>query len=81
MDNQQLVELTAEIVSAHVSNNQVELAEVGNLVAQVHAALSGLGADGLGTRLDQARSSDLHGVRGEAEDAQAPPPNGPWDVA
>jgi predicted transcriptional regulator len=43
MENQQLVELTAEIVAAHVSNNPVALGEVGNLVSQVHAALSALG--------------------------------------
>jgi predicted transcriptional regulator len=39
-----LVELTADIVSAHVSNNSVAIGDVANLVQQVHQALSSLGA-------------------------------------
>ena len=38
-----LVELTAEIVSAHVSNNSVAVGDVANLVQQVHGALAALG--------------------------------------
>ena len=45
MDNQHLVELTAEIVCAHVAKNQVEVDQVGSLVQQVHAALSSLGQE------------------------------------
>ena len=45
MENQQLVELTADIVSAHVANNTVALGEVANLVQQVHQALASLGQD------------------------------------
>jgi predicted transcriptional regulator len=33
------IELTANIVSAYVSNNSVPSAEIGNLIGQVHAAL------------------------------------------
>ena len=34
------IELTAEIVSAYVSNNTVSVAEIPSLISQVHAALS-----------------------------------------
>ncbi|AXK80832.1 MucR family transcriptional regulator [Pseudolabrys taiwanensis] len=34
------IELTAEIVSAYVSNNTVSASEIPNLINQVHAALS-----------------------------------------
>lgn len=44
MDNAQLIELTADIVSAHVANNTVGLGDVGDLVAQVHLALASIGA-------------------------------------
>ncbi|MDO6415380.1 MucR family transcriptional regulator [Sphingomonas sp. BIUV-7] len=39
----ELVTLTADIVSAHVANNAVHAGEIGTLIATVHAALSGLG--------------------------------------
>jgi predicted transcriptional regulator len=42
-EQNQLIELTADIVSAHVSNNTVSLSDVASLVQQVHQALSGLG--------------------------------------
>lgn len=38
----QLIELTADIVAAHLSNNQVAANDVGNLVRQVHEALGRL---------------------------------------
>jgi predicted transcriptional regulator len=38
-----LINLTADIVSAHVSNNSVAVNDLPNLIANVHAALSGLG--------------------------------------
>ncbi|KKW91075.1 MULTISPECIES: MucR family transcriptional regulator [Sphingobium] len=38
-----LITLTADIVSAHLSNNMVPVPEVAGLIAQVHGALSGLG--------------------------------------
>ena len=44
MTNEQLVELTADIVSAHVANNTVSVSDVANLVQRVHEALASLGA-------------------------------------
>jgi predicted transcriptional regulator len=38
-----LITLTADIVSAHVSHNNVALGEVSGLIRQVHAALAQLG--------------------------------------
>jgi predicted transcriptional regulator len=38
----ELLSLTADIVAAHVANNRVATNEVSDLIAQVHAALSGL---------------------------------------
>ena len=38
-----LITLTADIVSAHVSNNDVRVTDVPGLIATVHQALSGLG--------------------------------------
>ncbi|BBF68803.1 MucR family transcriptional regulator [Sphingomonas bisphenolicum] len=38
-----LIALTADIVAAHVSNNSVSVGDVAGLIANVHAALSGLG--------------------------------------
>jgi predicted transcriptional regulator len=43
-DNNELITLTADIVSAHVSHNNVAVGDVANLVQRVHEALSGLGA-------------------------------------
>jgi predicted transcriptional regulator len=43
MKNEQLVELTADIVSAHVANNTVSVSDVANLVQRVHEALASLG--------------------------------------
>jgi predicted transcriptional regulator len=38
--NGNFIELTAEIVSAYVSNNTVPAGEISSLISQVHAALS-----------------------------------------
>ena len=38
--NGNFIELTAEIVSAYVSNNTVPAAEIPGLINQVHAALA-----------------------------------------
>ena len=43
-NNQELVTLTADIVSAHVSNNSVPTAEVGALIQSVYGALQALGS-------------------------------------
>lgn len=37
-----LVTLTADIVSAHVSNNSVSVGDVSTLISSVYAALTGL---------------------------------------
>jgi predicted transcriptional regulator len=44
-DDNELVHLTADIVSAHVANNNVACGEVGALISAVYGALSGLGAE------------------------------------
>lgn len=44
MDNQEtLLELTADIVGAHVSNNRVDPGRLRDLISSVYASLSGLG--------------------------------------
>jgi predicted transcriptional regulator len=40
-----LITLTSDIVSAHVANNDVEVADVPTLIRAVHTALSGLGVE------------------------------------
>jgi len=42
VDNETLVTLTADIAAAFVSNNRVPTSGVGEVIASVHAALSGL---------------------------------------
>lgn len=42
MENEKLVELTADIVSAHVVNNTVSVGDMATLVQRVYEALSGL---------------------------------------
>lgn len=41
-DNESLATLTADIVSAHVSNNSVAISDLPLLIQNVHAALAGL---------------------------------------
>jgi predicted transcriptional regulator len=43
MEGQNLVELTADIVAAHVSNNHVSVGDVSTLIEKVHEALALLG--------------------------------------
>jgi predicted transcriptional regulator len=40
-----LLELTSDIVSSHVTNNSVPVSDLPNLIRQVHHALSGLGQE------------------------------------
>jgi predicted transcriptional regulator len=40
----QLIELTADIVAAYVSNNPVPVGELAGLIAQIHSSISNLGA-------------------------------------
>lgn len=42
--NETLLTLTADIVAAHVSNNNVALADLATMIERVHGALAGLGA-------------------------------------
>lgn len=42
--NETLITLTSDIVAAHVSNNDVTVADVPSLIANVYNALAGLGA-------------------------------------
>ena len=44
IDQDDLLQLTSEIVSAHVSNNPVPLAELPGLIQTVHSTLTGLNA-------------------------------------
>lgn len=44
MDQQLLLNLTADIVAAHLAHNKVATGDVAGLVSQVHQALAGLGA-------------------------------------
>jgi predicted transcriptional regulator len=41
-DKSELLNLTAEIVASHVSNNPVTMADLPQLITQVHASLKGL---------------------------------------
>jgi predicted transcriptional regulator len=43
-EDNQLITLTADIVSAHLSNNNVAVGDVANLVQRVHEALAALSA-------------------------------------
>ena len=42
-NNLDLIEITADIVAAYVSNNSIEQGKIPNLISEVHAALTGLG--------------------------------------
>ncbi len=42
LSQETLISLAADIVAAHVSNNSVSVGDVAGLIANVHAALSGL---------------------------------------
>ena len=44
IENETLITLTADIVSAHVSNNSVATSDVGGLIEKIYGALQGLGA-------------------------------------
>jgi predicted transcriptional regulator len=48
-----LLNLTADIVSAHVANNSVAIADLPALIGSVHASLSGLGSTAAGTDVPQ----------------------------
>lgn len=48
------IELTADIVSAYVSNNSIPANELANLLASVHTAVSGLAAGGTNKAAEDA---------------------------
>ena len=54
-----LISLTADIVTAHVSNNSVAVDDVPNLITTVHAALAGLGS----TELEEAKPEPAVSIR------------------
>lgn len=43
-NHEMLITLTADIVTAHVANNNVEVSDLPSLIQNVHGALAGLGA-------------------------------------
>ena len=53
-DRGALLTLTADIVAAHVSNNSVSVGDLPQLIGNVHAALSGLGAQATAAPVEQA---------------------------
>lgn len=54
MENETLVNLTADIVSAHVQANSVEPSDFPTLIQNVHAALAGLGREKVEETLEPA---------------------------
>jgi predicted transcriptional regulator len=52
-DQDATVELTAEIVSAYVSNNRVSVAELPDLIASIHNSLNALGEPVLAPVIDE----------------------------
>ena len=44
MEHDDLVTVTSDIVSAHISNNQIDAAALPELISMVYAALAGLGS-------------------------------------
>ena len=58
--NETLITLTADIVSAHVSNNSVAVNDLPQLIQNVHGALSGLGA---GSAEPEARAEPAVSIR------------------
>jgi len=51
--NNALVGLVADIVSAYVSNNRVPTADLPNLIATTHAAITGLGAESAALAIEE----------------------------
>lgn len=43
--NNEIIELTADVISAYVSNNPVPVSELPGLIAQVHQSLAALGSE------------------------------------
>jgi predicted transcriptional regulator len=58
-DDKRLIELTADIVSAHASNNQVPVGDVGRLIQLVHAGLSGLATGTVGAPANKTPATSI----------------------
>ena len=52
-DNTELLSLTADIVSSHVSNNSVAVSDLPGLIGNVYTALSGLGDKAIPEKVQQ----------------------------
>ena len=52
-DNTELLSLTADIVSSHVSNNSVAVSDLPGLIGNVYAALAGLGTQATPEKVQQ----------------------------
>lgn len=52
-DNTELLSLTADIVSSHVSNNSVAVSDLPGLIGNVYAALAGLGTQAVPEKVAQ----------------------------
>ncbi len=85
-----LLELTAEIVSAHASNNKVAPAELSEVIKDVFGTLSELGESGAGRstnacsasqKIDHARSYCVLGRRQKAQNVEAAPKYRVWHDA
>ena len=63
MDAIKLVELTADIVAAHVANNRVAVDDIANLVTSVHEAVASLGAPPAAPPQEEARPRPAVSVR------------------
>lgn len=63
MDGIKLVELTADIVAAHVANNRVPVDDMPNLVTRVHDALAGLVAPPAEPLQEDARPKPAVSIR------------------
>src|ERR1700689_5055194 len=58
-----LLALTAEIVSAHLSNNKVAASELPDLIARVHQSLSGVGTGAITGKRPEPAVSIKQSVR------------------
>jgi len=54
-NGEMLIELTADVVAAYVSNNPVPVGELANLIADVHAALGRVGGSAEPVQVDKQK--------------------------
>ena len=67
-EKSEVIEMTADIVSAYVGNNSVAAADLPNLIQSVHRALAGISSSGLPGRrpeIQVAQASPSHEVQYE----------------